>query len=196
MLRPMSDQDAIAVVRARVSSIPADLKALFAVVDDPEISDDLRALAAAAIFYNLNPSNLIPYTGGVGVIGFADDVIAIRCALEEVRKQNPERAKKHAETAPESWDGLEHEIELISSLLGDLWAPFGEAWRTVGAQEWRGHRAKNCVSDAEQSTWLYEAVEEEMSNRDIDEQAVVREVQKAPLLSKLAARLATRKSRA
>jgi hypothetical protein len=52
------------------------------------------------------------------------------------------------------------------------------------------------VTDAEESTWLYEAVEEEMANRDIDEQAVVREVQKAPLLSKLSARLATRKSRA
>lgn len=192
MLRPMSDQDAIAVIRARVSSIPADLKALFAIVDDPELTDDLRALAAAAIFYNLNPSNLLPHNAG-GALGFADDVIAIRCALDEVRKQNPERAKKHAEAAPESWEGLEHEIEIISKLLGDLWAPFGDAWRTVGAQEWRGHRAKNCVSDAEESTWLYEAVDEEMSNRDVDDQAVVRDVQKAPLIAKLSARLATRK---
>ena len=195
MLPPMPDQDAIAVVRARVSSIHADLKALFAVVDDPELSDELRALAAAAIFYNLNPSNLLPHNTG-GVLGFADDVIAIRCALDEVRKQTPERAKKHAEAAPESWESLEHEIAVLSELLGDLWAPFQDAWRAVGAQEWRGHRAAACVTNTEESTWLYEAVEEEMANRDIDDQAVVREVQKAPLLSKLGARLSTRKSRA
>lgn len=191
----MSDQDAIAVLRARVTSIPADLKALFAVVDDPELSDDLRTLAAAAIFYNLNPSNLIPLTGG-GTLGLADDAIAIRCALDEVRKASPERAKKHAEAAPEAWDGLEREIDLIGSMLGELWQPFADAWRSVGMQEWRGHRAAQCVSDAEESTWLYEAVEEEMALRDVDEHAVVREVQKAPLVSKLSARLATRKSRA
>lgn len=188
----MSEKDAIAVIRARVSSIPADLKALFAVLDDPELADDLRGLAASAIFYNLNPSNLLPHNAG-GVLGFADDVLAIRCALDEVRTRSPERARKHAEAAPESWEGLEGEIAVLSALLGDLWAPFCEAWRTIGAQEWRGHRAQHCVSDADESTWLYEAVEEEMSNRDIDEQAVVREIQKAPLLAKLSARLATRK---
>jgi uncharacterized membrane protein YkvA (DUF1232 family) len=190
----MPDQDAIAVLRARVSSIPADLKALFAVVDDPELPDDVRCLGAAAIFYNLNPSNLIP--AKEGALGLADDAIAIRCALDEVRQKHPERAKKHADAAPETWDGLEHEIEVLSKFLGDLWQPLRDAWASIGMQEWRGKKAKDCIADPEESAWLYAAVDEEMSMRDIDDSAVIREVQKAPLLAKLQARLGARKSRA
>jgi uncharacterized membrane protein YkvA (DUF1232 family) len=190
----MSDQDAIAVLRARVSSIPADLKALFAVVDDPELTDELRCVGAAAIFYNLNPSNLIP--AKEGALGLADDAIAIRCALDEVRQKSPDRAKKHAAAAPETWDGLEAEVELLSKLLGDLWQPMRDAWSSIGMQEWRGKKAKDCIADPEESAWLYAAVDEEMSMRDIDDNAVIREVQKAPLIAKLQARLGARKSRA
>jgi uncharacterized membrane protein YkvA (DUF1232 family) len=191
----MSDQsDAIQVLRTRVASIPADLKALFAVVDDPELDDDLRTLAAAAIFYNLNPANLIPTKEGA--LGLADDAIAIRCALDEVRKKSPERAKKHAESAPEAWENLEQEIELLSSLLGDLWTPLRDTWRTIGLQEWKGKKAVDCVSDPDESAWLYAAVDETISLRDVDDAAVVREVRKEPLLSKLAARLRTTGKRA
>lgn len=191
----MSDpSDAIQVLRTRVASIPADLKALFAVVDDPELDDELRTLAAAAIFYNLNPANLIPTKEGA--LGLADDAIAIRCALDEVRTKSPDRAKKHAESAPEAWENLEHEIELLSGLLGDLWTPLRDTWRTIGMQEWKGKKAKDCVADADESAWLYAAVDETISLRDIDESAVVREVKKEPLLSKLGARLATARKRA
>ena len=96
---------AVEVLRARVGSIPADLKALFAIVDDPELDDDLRTLGAAAIFYNLNPANLIP--AKEGCLGLADDAIAIRCALDEVRRRAPHRADKHAQAAPEAWSDLE-----------------------------------------------------------------------------------------
>ena len=183
--------ESIAVLRARVLSLPADLKAMFAVVDDPELSDELRLTGAAAIFYYLNPANLIP--SKEGMLGLADDAIALRCALDEVQRGAPDRAKRLAEHAPEAWAGLEREIELLSGLLGDLWGPVCEAWRAVGLLEWHGKSAKACVSDPEDSAWLYAAVDEALSTRDIDEQAVLREVKKEPLLSKLQQRLATRK---
>ncbi len=185
--------EAIQVLRARVASIPADLKALFAIVDDAELDDDLRTTGAAAIFYNLNPANLIPTKEGA--LGLADDAIAIRCALDAVRKKSPERAAKHADAAPETWDNLDHEIELLAGMLGDLWEPLRDAWQNVGMMEWRGKKAKDCVADPEDSAWLYAAVDEAIALRDVDEHAVIREVQKAPLLAKLGARLATRKSR-
>jgi hypothetical protein len=60
-------------------------------------------------------------------------------------------------------------------------------------QEWKGKKAKDCVADPDESAWLYSAVDETISLRDVDDAAVVREVKKEPLLSKLGARLATRK---
>lgn len=183
--------DAISVLRARVASIPSDLKALFAVVDDAELEDELRALGAAAIFYNLNPANLIP--SKEGALGLADDAIAIRCALDEVRRRAPERAKQYAQSAPETWDNLEDEIKLLATLLGDLWEPLRETWRTIGMQEWKGKKAQNCVTDPEESAWLYATVDETIALRDVDDAAVVRDVKKEPLLAKLAARLGTRK---
>ncbi len=188
----MADVDAgTKILRARVLTIPADLKALFSIVDDGDLSDELRQLAAGAIFYNLNPANLIP--AKEGALGLADDAIAIRCALDEVRRTAPEQAKKYAATAPETWEGLENEIALLSAMLGDLWAPLADAWRKVGMSEWRGKKAKDCVADADDSAWLYAAVEEALSLRDVDDAEVVREVRKEPLLAKLTQRLAVRK---
>lgn len=187
----MPETEAMQVLRARVASIPADLKALFAIVDDAELSDELRTTGAAAIFYNLNPANLIPTKEGA--LGLADDAIAIRCALDDVRKAAPERAKIHAEADPETWDGLEREMSLLAELLGELWNPLLDAWRSIGMQEWRGKKAVDCVRDPEESAWLYAAVDEAMTLRDIDDAAVVREVKREPLLSKLGARLAVRK---
>ncbi|MBL8718917.1 MAG: DUF1232 domain-containing protein [Myxococcales bacterium] len=183
--------DAVAALRARVLSLPLDLKAMFAVVDDQELPDELRLTGAAAIFYYLNPANLIPSKDGM--LGLADDAIALRCALDEVRRGAPLRAKALADHAPEAWAGLEQEIALLAGLLGDLWAPVCEAWRAVGLLEYRGKSARGCVDDAEDSAWLYAAVEEALSTRDIDEQAVIREIKKEPLLAKLQQRLATRK---
>jgi len=186
----MSDE-AIKVLRSRVLSIPSDLKALFAIVDDADLPDELRTLGAAAIFYNLNPANLIP--AKEGMLGLADDALAIRCVLDDVRKAEPERAKHYAEAAPETWEGLEQEIAQLSTLLGDLWQPLRDAWRTIGMLEWRGKKAANAVADADDSAWLYAAVEETLALRDIDEAAVTREVRKEPLLTKLAQRLSVRK---
>ena len=182
---------AIQVLRMRVLSIGADLKALFAIVDDGDLADDLRALAAGAIFYNLNPANLIP--AKEGALGLADDAIAIRCALAEVKKREPVHAKKYADAAPDTWEGLDREIELFSELLGDLWSPLHEAWRKVGMSEWRGKKAADCVANADESSWLYAAVEEALSNRDVGDAEVVREVRREPLLAKLGLRLNVRK---
>lgn len=183
--------DAVAALRARVLSLPADLKAMFAVVDDQDLPDELRLTGAAAIFYYLNPANLIP--AKEGMLGLADDAIALRCALDEVRRGAPERAKVLAEHAPEAWADLEREIELFSALLGDQWSAVCEAWRAVGLLELRGKSARGCVDDPDDSAWLYAEVEEALSTRDIDEQAVLREIKKEPLLGKLTQRLATRK---
>src|SRR5579864_2795468 len=93
-LLPMPEHaEAIRVLRSRITSIPADLKALFAIVDDADLPDELRTLAAGAIFYNLNPANLIPEKEGM--LGLADDAIAIRCALDEARRAVPDRAKAY-----------------------------------------------------------------------------------------------------
>lgn len=184
--------EAMDVLRARVRSIGPDLKALFAIVDDPELDDDLRTLGAAAIFYNLNPANLIP--AKEGVLGLADDAIAIRCALLEVRQRAPDRAAKHADAAPETWSNLEHEVALLSELLGPLWDALRDAWRSVGMLEWRGKRAADAVADPEDSAWLYAAVDEALSLRDVDDSAVVREIKRDVLLAKLSSRLSVRKA--
>lgn len=188
----MSDGDAaIQVLRSRVQTIGTDLKALFAIVDDGDLNDELRALAAGAIFYNLNPANLIP--AKEGALGLADDAIAIRCVLAEVKKREPNAAKRYADAAPDTWADLDREIQLLSSLLGELWNPLHDAWRKIGMMEWRGKKALGCVSDPDESAWLYAAVDEALSNRDVGDAEVVREVRKEPLLAKLGQRLAVRK---
>lgn len=184
-------EEAIVVLRERILSIPADLKGLFAIVDDGDLDDALRLEAAAAIFYNLNPANLIP--ANEGMLGYADDAIAIRCAMHAVAEANPARAAKLAETSPELWGDLARDIALFSALLGDLWEPLRQAWRRVGLLEWRGKKAAEVVADAEASAWLYSAVDEAFALRDLDEAAVVREVRREPLLTKLQSRLAARK---
>ena len=83
-----------------------------------------------------------------------------------------------------------------AEVFGDrdrLVAKLRDAWRTIGMLEWRGKKAANAVATADDSAWLYAAVEEALAMRDVDEAAVVREVRKDPLLAKLAQRLSVRK---
>jgi uncharacterized membrane protein YkvA (DUF1232 family) len=188
----MPDQaEAVRMLRARVGSLPSDLKALFAIIDDADCSEELRTLAAAAVFYSLSPAGLIP--AKEGALALADQAIVVRCALDEVRRGAPDRTKVHADADPDTWAGLEHEIELLGGLLGDVWPAVRDGWRAIGMQGLRGKTPKQVAADPEVSTWLYAMVDEAVALRDIDEQAIIREIHKEPLVAKLSARLSNRK---
>lgn len=160
-----------AVVCDAIVSLPQDMKAVLRIVEDPEVSDEGRVIAAGALMHVLCAANAIP--GQRGILGYVDDVLVLRLALERIEKDNPEAIARHREESPELFAELDEQLAITREYLGDLVAVLEHAVDGVSKLSHQGHSASECASE---STWLYEAVQEALVDElDFDEDEVARE---------------------
>jgi uncharacterized membrane protein YkvA (DUF1232 family) len=173
-----------------ILSLPQDMKAVLRIVEDPEVDDQGRVMAAGSLLHVLSASNSIP--GARGILGFVDDVLVLRLVLERIEQTNPDAIARHREESPELFDGG---LELARSYLGDLIKVLEKAAENVSKLSHQGHSAKECVHDLEVCNWLYDAVQEAMVDQlEFDEDEVMRETKRVDqLLPHLRNRAATLK---
>ncbi|MBC7174059.1 MAG: hypothetical protein H5U40_16575 [Polyangiaceae bacterium] len=158
-----------------VISLPHDLKAMLRVVEDAEVSDDLRVAAAGAVLHVLSAGNAIP--GVRGVLQRVGDALLLRLVLDRLRRDDSESFERHREDSPELLDPLEEQLEAARGYLGDRLAVlerFADGFPKLTVQ---GHSANECVADPESMNWLYGAVLEAIVDRfEFDEDDVAREL--------------------
>ncbi|MCC7536104.1 MAG: hypothetical protein IT379_07820 [Deltaproteobacteria bacterium] len=175
-----------------VASYGRDLKDSFFVVDDGELDEDMRVLGAGAIFYGLAAGDLLPDT--LGPLGIIDDVLVLRIALERICAHNPERAKVYAKERPELFGSMAADLATARSFLGELFELFDERVDTCRAIEFKGKTPANCVSDPEDSRWLYDEVMEAQLHMPSDEEDIARHMRKIDtVMPRLRQRLAQKK---
>lgn len=159
------------VVCGAIVSLPQDLKAVLRIVEDPEVNDDGRTMAAGALLHVLSASNAIP--GQRGILAYVDDVLVLRLVLERIEKDNPEPMARHREESPELFAELDEQLAVTREYLGDLMIVLDRAVDGVAKLTHLGHKATECVQD---STWLYDTVQEALVDElDFDEDEVARE---------------------
>ena len=154
-------------------------------MDDPDISDEGRLLAAGSVMHFLSGSNSIPGVRG-GALSYVDDVLILRIAYERIEKLSPEAMQKHRDSSPDVFGELAAELELCRSELGKGFAVLERAVDRLGQLKHRGIGPKQCVSDEEHATVLYEEVTSALVDVDIEEGAVTRALkQLGPILEGL-----------
>jgi hypothetical protein len=101
-------------------------------------------------------------------------VLVLRLALERIEKDNPEPMARHREDSPELFADLDDRLEVTREFLGELVKVLDNAVDGVAKITHHGHSAQQCA--AEDSTWLYDTVQEAVVDElDFDEDEVARE---------------------
>jgi hypothetical protein len=169
----MSREQFIEFVHGAILSLPQHLKAALRLVDDPNIPDEGRAVAAGAVLHWLGGSNTIPGVRG-GVLSYVDDVLVLRLAYARIEAIAPEAMATHRSDSPELFGGLTEEVELMRSYLGKGAAVLDRAVERIEQLKHKGVTAAQCVSDPDAGTMLYEAVQSALVDLDVEEGAVSR----------------------
>lgn len=171
----MAQSDFEEVVREAILSLPQDLKAMLRIVEDPDLDDDHRTLAAGALLHVLSASNAIP--GMRGLLAYVDDVIVLRLVLERLSREQPEVMERHRQDSPDLLEPLGEQMAAVRAYLGELITVLEKATDALPKLTHQGHSAEQCAHDDGASTWLYDAVHEALVNElDFDEDDVARAV--------------------
>lgn len=161
------------VMEDAILSLPPDLKATLRIVEDPDLDDELRTLAAGALIHVLAASNAIP--GMRGILAYVDDVIVLRLVLERLVKAAPEKMAHHLADEPEMFELLGEQMEVVRAYLGELLTVLDKAVDQLPDLTHEGHSARDCARDPDATTWLYDAVHAALVDElELDEDEVAR----------------------
>lgn len=169
----MSREQFTDFLRAAIVSLPQHLKATLRLVDDPNIPDEGRVIAAGAIMHWLGGSNTIPGVRG-GPLSYVDDVLVLRLAYARIEEIAPDAMAKHRSDWPEVFGGLTEEVELLRSYLGNSVSVLDRAVARLNQLKHQGVSAGQCASDEDSSTMLYDAVQAALVDFEPEEEAVSR----------------------
>lgn len=178
-------------MREAILSLPQDMKAMLRVVEDPELDDAHRILAAGALLHVLSAQNAIP--GMRGTLAFVDDVIVLRLVLERLVDDAPDAMARHREDSPELFEPLPDQMAVVRAYLGGLIAVLDRACEGLPRLTHQGHTAETCALDDDAGTWLYDAVHAALVNElDLKSGEVARAVKGVDqILPPLRQRMAT-----
>jgi len=73
-------------IRHHIISLPYDMKVLFEVLSDENLTFEARQLAASAVIHCISPSD--PFSDPTGMLGFVDDTILLRLTLNRLQKDS------------------------------------------------------------------------------------------------------------
>jgi uncharacterized membrane protein YkvA (DUF1232 family) len=185
----MSQAKFVEWVTDGIVMLPQYLKSVLRVLDDPDIEDNDRVLIAGALLHCIAGQNAIP--GVTGMLGMVDDVLVLRLTLERLRKTSVEPMVKHF-AEEHLFAALDDELASAREFLGELIMVLDKAVDGLPKITHQGHSAKECAED---SDWLYDAVQESLVEQfEFDEDDVARETKHmSKILQPLKSRVASLK---
>jgi hypothetical protein len=185
----MSRERFVELMTPALTRFSQDLKSVLRIVEDPEIDDESRIVAAGGLLHVISSTAAIP--GVRGVLHHLGDVMVTRLMLERVRAKSPEAFERHVAKSPEMLEPLSDELDAIRDYLGDRVTVLEGVVDKFPKLNHQGHQAASCIGDTESSTWLYDAVHEALIDEiEFDDEDVVRELKHVDqILDPLSARL-------
>lgn len=172
-------------LRAAILSLPQHLQAALRLMDDPNIPDEGRIMAAGAVQHWLSGSNTIPGVRG-GVLSYVDDVIVLHLAYARIQTIAPDAMAKHSSDWPELLGNIAADDKLVRDTLGQSVAVFDKAIDKLGQLKHHGISSAQCVADEEAATTLYDEVTSALVDIELEEEAIGRALkQLGPVLDGL-----------
>jgi uncharacterized membrane protein YkvA (DUF1232 family) len=170
----MSRDSFVQFVREALLTMPQTLKAMLRIVEDSEVSDEGRALAAGALIHWLSSAKTIP--GVSGILGYVDDVLLIELVFGRLESIVPDAVSRHLADLPEGFFSPSESIEVMRDYLGPAIAVFEKAADEVGKLKYKGRTIDQYIGDEQASDRLYHEVQSALVELDVEEAEVLQAV--------------------
>jgi hypothetical protein len=153
-------------VRA-VLDLPQDARVLCELLDEEGVAEDGRAAVVGALLSLLQAGDLIPDTWGP--LGLADDAIMLRLAVAFAVPAEGELRERLARRFPVFFEELPGDLDTARSFLGDTFVLFESRLPKLRLLEHKGKRVDTVLRDEAVRAWLFDEVDEAMTDLEIAE---------------------------
>lgn len=170
----------VELVRGWLVSLPQDLKIAFDAMDDENLPRPVREVAAGVIAYVVSPNDVVPDRDAV--VGYADDVVLLRLALQKALGPG-EDEQSFRERFPELFEGLEDNLKLCKSIMGDLMTWLESKVTTLPTLDYKGKKITKYIDDEEAREQLFEDGLVFRTDYPVDEKTITDKLKKATTIT-------------
>ena len=146
----------VGLMRDWLVSLPHDLKVAYEALDDENLSRAAREVAVGAIIYVVSPNDAVSDRNDQ-VVSYADDALILRMALiEMLSKSEAEDAQTFRERFSDVYDGLEDDLALCGTVMGDLMVWLKGKMPSLISLDYKGKKVKTYLDNDEAREALVE----------------------------------------
>jgi uncharacterized membrane protein YkvA (DUF1232 family) len=167
----MSRDSFVQLVREALLTMPQTLKAMLRIVEDTEVPDQGRALAAGALVHWLSCTKTIP--GVAGVLSYVDDVLLIALVLARLESLVPAITTRYLADLPEPFTSPSAAVDRIRDYLGPVVPILEKAATELTKLKHKGRTVDQYIRDDQASNRLYHDVQSALVELDIEETEVL-----------------------
>jgi uncharacterized membrane protein YkvA (DUF1232 family) len=170
----------VELVRGWLVSLPHDLKIAFDAMDDENLPRPVREVAAGVIAYVVSPNDIAP--GHDAVVSYADDAVLLRIALQKALGPG-EDEQSFRERFPELFEGLDENLTLCKSIMGELMTWLESKVPTLPTIEYKGKKITKYLDDEEAREQLFEDGLVFRTDYPVDEKTITDKLKKATTIT-------------
>jgi uncharacterized membrane protein YkvA (DUF1232 family) len=183
----------VEVVRDWLVSLPHDLKIAFDAMDDENLPRSVREVAAGVIAYIVSPNDFIGDRNDA-VVSYADDAVLLRLALTKaLGKGEDEQAFR--DRFPELFDGLDENLSLCKSVMGELMTWLENKVPTLPTMDYKGKKITKYLDDGEARELLFDDGLVFRTDYPVDEKTIGDKLKKATTITEVMKRKQAEESR-
>lgn len=159
------------MVRGWLVSLPHDLKIAFDAMDDENLPRNARELAVGTIIYIVSPNDSVSDRNDT-VVSFTDDAVLLRLGLMKVIELGGEDGVAFRERYSELFDGINEQLELCGTVMGDLMTWLSSKVDTLSKLDFKGKKIKVYLDNDEAREQLFDDGLEFRTIYPVDEERI------------------------
>jgi uncharacterized membrane protein YkvA (DUF1232 family) len=145
----------VELVRSWLVSLPHDLKIAFDAMDDENLPRTVREIATGVVIYVVSPNDSVSSDRNDQVVSFADDAVLLRLALQKALGEG-EDEQAFRERFPELFEGLDDNLALCKSVMGDLMTWLESKVGSLKTIEYKGKKVPAYLDNDEAREQLFD----------------------------------------
>jgi uncharacterized membrane protein YkvA (DUF1232 family) len=166
----------VELVRSWLVSLPHDLKIAFDAMDDENLPRPSREIATGAVIYIVSPKDSVADRNEVA--SYADDALLLRLALHKALDKGEDQ-DSFRERFPELFEGIDDNLKLCKSVMGDLMTWLEQKVPTLKTSNYKGRKLAQYLDNDEAREELFEDGLVFRTDYPVDEKTIGDKLKKA-----------------
>ena len=167
----------VELVRSWLVSLPHDLKIAFDAMDDENLPRAARETATGAVIYIVSPKDSVTDRNDQ-IVSYADDAVLLRLALHRALAKG-EDEDAFRDRFPELFEGLEENLKLCKSVMGDLMTWLEQKLPMLRNTSYKGKKIATYLDDDEAREQLFDDGLVFRTDYPVDEKTIGDKLKKA-----------------